>query len=300
EREGYIAKKLASFGKRACVPDSDEQRHRDTRILILSESSPPFPTAWSLCMAANSTDSYTSRAPYGRQTIALIDLAICDDANVPETTRIDGALRRLDGLTLLEWCVRRLAESTLIDTIVVTGPLAYRNRISQSGLCHARWVPSVHASPTERALEIAERFTAEWVVFASPLCPFTDPTLLDRLVSRGWANPEVDFVGFMTPAQPSFSLQSLGLVGEMCSARALSKLRDANLHREPCDVPAVIRRNPELFQSKWIPLPEALSRGGLRFRLDSAADRDRAAFFLEAAGEDLCWQRLAQVAERIS
>ena len=232
-----------------------------------------------------------------KQTVALIDLAVAGDRE-KGTTRVDSALRRLDGLTLLEWCIRRLSESTLIETIVVTGPPHYRELISQTGLCNARWMPSALSTPAQRAFEISERLDADWIVFSSPLCPFTDPMLMDRLVSRGWANPSTDFVGFVSPNRPSFSLQSLGLVGEMCSAGALAKLEREDLLKEPCDVPDIIRRNPALFQTKLIPLPEQLMHSSLRFVMDSEADWDRAHSYLEAAGDDLSWQRLAQLAER--
>jgi len=232
-----------------------------------------------------------------KQTVALIDLAVAGDRE-KGTTRVDSALRRLDGLTLLEWCIRRLSESTLIETIVVTGPPHYRELISQTGLCNARWMPSALGTPAQRAREIAERLDADWIVFSSPLCPFTDPMLMDRLVSRGWANPSTDFVGFVSPNRPSFSLQSLGLVSEMCSAGALAKLEREDLLKEPCDVPDIIRRNPALFQTKLIPLPEQLMHSSLRFVMDSEADWDRAHSYLEAAGDDLSWQRLAQLAER--
>jgi spore coat polysaccharide biosynthesis protein SpsF (cytidylyltransferase family) len=121
---------------------------------------------------------------------------------------------------------------------------------------------------------------------------------MDRLVSRGWANPTVDFVGFYSPKHPSFSLQSLGLVGEMCSTQALLKLSQERLLTEPCDVPDIIRRNPSTFQTKLIPLPEELMHQSLRFQMETEEDWDRAQSFLEAAGDDLSWQRLAQVAER--
>ena len=81
-----------------------------------------------------------------KQTVALIDLAVTN-AKEQRTARVESALRRLDGLTLLEWCIRRLSESTLIDTIVVTGPPHYRELISQTGLCNARWMPSALARP---------------------------------------------------------------------------------------------------------------------------------------------------------
>ena len=231
-----------------------------------------------------------------KQTVALIDLAVTN-AKEQRTARVESALRRLDGLTLLEWCIRRLSESTLIETIVVTGPPHYRELISQTGLCNARWMPSALSTPAQRAKELADRLDADWIVF-SPLCPFMDPMLLDRLISRGWANPTTDFVGFVSPNRPAFSLQSLGLVGEMCSANAIAKMERENLLSEPCDVPDIIRCNPALFQTKLIPLPEELTHSSLRFEMKSDADWDRAHSFLEAAGDDLSWQRLAQLAER--
>ncbi|MFY8200826.1 MAG: cytidylyltransferase domain-containing protein [Pirellula staleyi] len=231
-----------------------------------------------------------------KQTLALIDLAVA--GNEKNTTRVEAALRRLDGLTLLEWCIRRLSESTLIDTIVVTGPPQYRELISNTGLCNARWMPSAMSTPSQRAKEISDRLSADWIVFASPLCPFTDPSLIDRLVSRGWANPTHDLVGFMSPKHPSFSLQALGLVGEMCSAAAIGKIESEKLATEPCDVPDIIRRYPDLFQTMLIPLPQELAHDSLRFQMQTNADWDRAHSILEAAGDDLSWQRLAQFAER--
>ena len=84
----------------------------------------------------------------------------------------------------------------------------------------------------------------------------------------------------------------------MCSAQAIAKLEREKLLSEPCDVPAIIRRNSSLFQTKLIPLPEELTHESLRFEMETEADWDRVHSFLEAAGEDLSWQRLAQVAER--
>ncbi len=232
-----------------------------------------------------------------KQTVALIDLAVTNGKE-QRTTRVESALRRLDGLTLLEWCIRRLSESTLIETIVVTGPPQFRELICQTGLCNARWMPSALSTPAQRAKELSDRLSADWIVFSSPLCPFMDPMLLDRLISRGWANPTTDFVGFVSPNRPAFSLQSLGLVGEMCSAGAIAKMDCENLLSELCDVPDIVRRNPALFQSKLIPLPEVLNHNSLRFEMKTEADWDRAHSFLEAAGDDLSWQRLAQLAER--
>ena len=54
----------------------------------------------------------------------------------------------------------------------------------------------------------------------------------------------------------------------------------------------------ELKDGTLIPLPEALNHNSLRFEMKTEADWDRAHSFLEAAGDDLSWQRLAQLAER--
>jgi spore coat polysaccharide biosynthesis protein SpsF (cytidylyltransferase family) len=230
-----------------------------------------------------------------RQTIALIDLAVDSGTSA---SRLEHALRRLDGLTLLEWCIRRVSESTLIDSIVVTGHPDQRSVVSNLALGGAHWIASELSTPSARANEIATSLCADWVVFASPTCPFMDPSLLDRLVSRGIADPMIDFVGFVAPSRPTFSLQSLGLVAEMCSASALEKMKREGLLADPFDIPDLIRLHSSLFQSKLIPLPEALSRNKMRFQMENQDDWDRASTYLEAAGEDLSWQRLAQVAER--
>lgn len=230
-----------------------------------------------------------------RQTIALIDLSV---ESTTSLSRVDHALRRLDGLTLIEWCIRRLSESTLIDSIVVTGHDDLGDQLSCIRFCNAHWMPSLLPTPSARAAQVAEKFSAEWIVFASPTCPFMDPTLIDRLISRGFASPESDFVGFIAPAQPRFSLQSLGLVAEMCSSSALEAMRKEGLLVDSLDVPELIRLHSSMFQMKLIPLPQQLASNQMRFQLETQDDWDRAYTYLEAAGDDLSWQRLAAVAER--
>jgi spore coat polysaccharide biosynthesis protein SpsF (cytidylyltransferase family) len=117
-------------------------------------------------------------------------------------------------------------------------------------------------------------------------------------VSRGWSDPAADFVGFIANNHPNFSLQGLGLVCEMCSAAAIEKLQVEKLLDEPLDVPEIMRSNPSLFLPKWFPLPQELNHQSLRFQMQNESDWDRVESYLEAAGDDLSWQRLAKVAER--
>jgi spore coat polysaccharide biosynthesis protein SpsF (cytidylyltransferase family) len=228
-----------------------------------------------------------------RQTVALIDLAVTPVASQPRSVT---AMRRLDGLTLLEWSIRRLAEATLVDSIVITGLSDIHSALAQASLCHAKWVPSHLSSPSQRAAEIADRFNADWILHVHPGCPFLDPTLIDCLISRGLSQPEVDFVGFSVPAAPNFSLQRLGLVAEMSSASGLSKILDESLSDDPLDVPQLIRLHQNLFRCSWIPLPQQLRNDSLQFSLETEEDWERAGSFMELAGDDVSWQRLAAIA----
>jgi spore coat polysaccharide biosynthesis protein SpsF (cytidylyltransferase family) len=211
---------------------------------------------------------------------------------------METAMRRLDGLTLLEWSVRRLAEATLVDAIVVTGPSHLRDAFAQACLCHAKWVPSVLPTPSQRAAEIADAFHCDWLLHVHPACPFLDPALIDRLVACGLAHSGLDFVGFSAPSAPNFSLQRLGLVAEMSSARGLSKILEEGLSNDPLDVPQLVRLHGDEFRCHWIPLPQQLRSDALQFSMETEEDWDRAGTYMEILGEDLSWQRLAAVAHR--
>ena len=230
-----------------------------------------------------------------RQSVALIDLAIDSDGNRP---RWETAMRRLDGLTLLEWCIRRLAEATLLDSIVITGLSETHSALARACLCHAKSVPSALKTPSQRAAEIAEKMNADWILHIHPGCPFMDPALIDSLISRGLAQPEVDFVGFSVPAAPNFSLQRLGLVAEMSSASGLTKILEEGLSDDPLDVPQLIRLNQNDFRCLWIPLPQQLRSDSLRFAMETEDDWERAGSYMEMVGDDFSWQRLAAVASR--
>lgn len=137
---------------------------------------------------------------------------------------------------------------------------------------------------------------ADWVLHVHPGCPFMDPALIDSLISRGLAHPEVDFVGFSVPAAPNFSLQRLGLVAEMSSGSGLAKIMEEGLSNDPFDVPQLVRLNQNDFRCLWIPLPQPLRNDSLRFAMETEDDWDRAGSYMEMVGDDFSWQRLAAVA----
>jgi spore coat polysaccharide biosynthesis protein SpsF len=230
-----------------------------------------------------------------KTTIAVIDLAAVNH-HAPAGTQIDVAMRKFHGMSLLEWCARRLSESTTLDQIVITGFPSYLNELQSSSLCGAKWMPSLRSDPFGRIWEVAERTKACWMLLVNPTCPFLDPSLLDRLITSAWNRPEADYVGFMAAKHPRFNLANLGLVGEICTRRALQQVVERKLDAKT-DVPHILRAHPNLFHMRFVPLPEALDRSDLRFALETREDWDHASSYLEAAGDDLSWQRLVELSD---
>ena len=72
-------------------------------------------------------------------TVAIIDLG-CAEGSCSSLN--EAPFRRFDGLTILEWCVRRLTESTMLDDIVISGHMSLSNKVMGASLCSAKWVPS--------------------------------------------------------------------------------------------------------------------------------------------------------------
>ncbi len=229
-----------------------------------------------------------------QSTIAVIDLAATNH-HAPAGTQIDIASRTFNGLSLLEWCVRRLSESTMLDQTIITGLPSYYRQIQSASLCAAKWMPSLQNDPLHRAYEIAERTRATWLVLVAPTCPFLDPALLDRLIKSAWNRPEADYVGFMASKHPRYNLSRLGLVGEVCTRKALEQALERKLDTS-VEIANVFRSHPNFFQMRLIPLPEGLDRSDLRFALETAADWEQAYSYIEAAGDDLSWQRLVELA----
>ncbi len=228
-----------------------------------------------------------------KKTVAVIDLAAVNHQS-PAGTQIDVAMRRFHGLSLLEWCARRLSESTTLDQIVITGLPSYLSQLQSSSLCGAKWMPSLESEPFGRIREAAERTDATWILLVNPTCPFLDPSLLDRLITSAWKRPEADYVRFMASKHPLFNLNKLGLVGEICTRRGLDQIMQRKLDAKG-DVGQILRAHPNVFQMRLIPLPDGLDRSDLHFALDSADNWDQASSLLEAAGDDLTWQRLVEL-----
>ncbi len=232
-----------------------------------------------------------------KATVAVLDLSAQSTAS-QSTSILDSALRKFDGLTVLEWSVRRIAESTMLDRIVVTGNAEAAEHVRKLCLCSASWMVGNSESSCDRAQAIAEATHAQWLVFVEPTCPFVDPVLLDRLISSAWGNPDCDYLGFFASKNPGFSLSRLGLVGEICHRRAIDRLAETKeAASSNCSVPSQIRREPDRYPQRLIPLPTMLEAEHMQFSIHSAEDCLDASLLLEVAGDDLSYQRLARISE---
>jgi len=234
-------------------------------------------------------------SPSGTQlTIAIIDLSASYIAS-PAATKLDIAMRRFNGMTLLEWCVRRLSESTMLDNTIVTGLPSYQPQVQATGLCAARWMPSLESDSISRISQIADRTNATWIAIVSPNCPFFDAALLDRLVASAWIRPEADYITYTSSKDRLVDWNRFGLSCEVIHKRMLTIAKENKLDIER-GLSGTIKSYPNLFQSRFVPLPEQLDQDNLHFALETSQDWEQAYNFLEAAGDDNSWQRLIEIA----
>ncbi len=209
--------------------------------------------------------------------------------------------RKLAGLTLLEWVVRRLKDCQQLDAVVVQLPsgtdvqaLAGQIPADVPTIC------SQGADSLSRFSALLERYRPDSVVRVSPDNPFLDPALVDRLVSTSEENPACDYISYCSQTGRRSVLTSLGLVAEWCRADALQQAEYEAVEAEDReDITSFLRKHPEKFSLRMIPLPPTIDQEDLRFTITQGEDWDRAHAIFEVLGPDrLDWQRIADLFER--
>ncbi len=224
-----------------------------------------------------------------RSSVAVIDLGTEPNCDHP-------ALRLIGRQTLLEWTIQRLVESSLLDTICVTGSPHFSNAIDSLTIQQAKWMPSTAGTPLARCIEVAKAAQANWIVLVQDNCPFVDPILVDRLVAAAWATPTCDIISFVSPSRPASSLHGLGLVAEVCRRRALRRLAGRVDSKDDRKVTQLIHSMPELFHARYLPLPAALDREDLRWALETEDDWEKAHMLLDSQSESIDYRELADLA----
>ena len=235
-----------------------------------------------------------------RNSLALIDLG-CSSRSERQTRSVS-PFRRVGRRSLLERTVRRLSESSLVDTIAIVGDHEFSGLIAQSCTQPAVWVPCDASSSVARAWHAANQLDAEWIISVGANNVFVDPVLIDRLIAAAWSSPKSDMVAFMSSGQDAaVCVQGAGLAGDACNRRVLKKLmRDPTLAEETRCLSQLLMSMPETFHTRLIPLPAVLEHTDLRFTLETEDDLDRALTILEATGEDYDYCDLAPLASRLN
>lgn len=201
-----------------------------------------------------------------RSSVAVIDLGVHLLAD-------QTAFRQIGKYSLLEWTIRRLAESSLLDAIAVTGSPVQHSALKKLAIEPAQWRPSEALTPLQRTIEVAIAANAKWIVLIQADSPCIDPILVDRLIAAAWATPTSDLISFASTSRDRNSSQNAGWIAEICSRRALRRLAD--MDSLSCDVRPVGRlllSMPEFFQTRYLALPKALDRDQVDWVLKTEDD----------------------------
>jgi spore coat polysaccharide biosynthesis protein SpsF (cytidylyltransferase family) len=230
-------------------------------------------------------------------SLALIDLGCSDRVS----DRSVSPFRRVGRQTLLERTVRRLSESSLIDSIAIIGDNEFSGLNAQSCTQPAVWIGCDAPSSVARAWQAAEQLGAEWIVTVGATSVFVDPILIDRLLASAWGSPKSDMVAFMsTNRHPGLCVQGAGLAGDVCHRRVLKKLaRDPAFADDSRPLSQLLFSMPEICHTRLIPLPAVLEHTDMRFTLETERDLDRALMILEATGDDSDYRDLIMLANHL-
>lgn len=205
--------------------------------------------------------------------------------------------RRFGDTTLLEWVVRRVSESLLVEQLVVVG-------LPEQEMHLQRLVPpdvSVSVGPYKDYLEhvaaVTRQTDASAIVRVSIERPFVDPVLIDRLVCDCNAHPGIDYVGYVLEDGRSALQAQLGVCAELFRAEAIFEA-DRRAIDEPdrTDMTRFICAHPDLFQLRLLKAPPRLDRGDIRLTINGEEDWEHANLIIDALGpERLDWQGIAEL-----
>ncbi len=233
------------------------------------------------------------------RAVAVIELGDCRPTDDSQPA-LYFAERNLKGQSLISRMVRRLAESQLVQQIVISGE-QLPTSILTSGIPGAVILDCPHTHVIERLAAAADRTDSDWVVFMPGNRPFVDPVLVDRLLGQAGRSTDCDYVGYFSPRGGWQRMQQLGLAAEVCHADALRRLR-RNLERigstsTNINLSAWFQDAPGVYQMRFIPVPAELDRNDLRFAVENEHDWNNARLLCDSIdGDETQWQPLAEIA----
>jgi spore coat polysaccharide biosynthesis protein SpsF (cytidylyltransferase family) len=215
----------------------------------------------------------------------------------PEPSRDTDATRLVGGESLIARVARRVSDADWLDGVAVIVPTAWTRDLQRCVPSDATVVSSDAVDAMARLVAAAEQQQAEAVVRVDLHCPFVDPDLLDGLVAAAQKQPGADYIGYRGSRQDFRSLSQVGLCGEWCLVsalkRALKQSREAGV---PRSLPDFLLAHPDIYQLRFIPVPQELERHDLQLRLDKPQDWAAAEELIEALGpESLSWHGITSL-----
>jgi spore coat polysaccharide biosynthesis protein SpsF len=208
------------------------------------------------------------------------------------------AVRKLDGRSLLEWVIRRVTDSIRLDGVIVV--VCEPDDCRTVGRLVPSDVPVVFGEgkdALDRFTNALERYPSEGVVRVLGDSLFTDPGLIDRLVTTAESHPNCDYVSYCSRDGRPAILSPVSVYAEWFRLAALRKA-NRSAH-DPVDREHVTRylySHPDKFNIRLTPAPTEIDREDVRLIVDLEEDWDHALAIYEALGpERLDWQRIAKL-----
>jgi len=197
------------------------------------------------------------------------------------------AARRFADTSLLEWVVRRVSESLLVERVLVMADAAQRAALSRLVPPNAFLFDGPQKDVLSSFAAAARSADATSIVRVPIDCPFVDPNLIDRLICDANAHPGCDYIGYISNSKTLPIHSRLGMFGEWIRADAL--LRAARAATEEQDRAACaryIQSHPEHFQLRLLPVPASIDRDDIRLAVKDEEDWEHAQLIFDALGPD--------------
>lgn len=205
------------------------------------------------------------------------------------------ASRRLGGKPLVEWVVRRVTDSLLLDRVIVVTDATIEATVRSLTPRDIAVFVSDQADMLGHFSAAARVFNADQVVRVGLENPFVDPALIDRVVSTANTYPGCDYIGYYSHTGQPVTQSRLGVFAEWARADAIYKADVlATCHDDRHHVTRFLYSHPELFQLRLLPVPARLDRSDFRLSIRGAEDWENVQMIVDALGPDhLAWQEIA-------
>jgi spore coat polysaccharide biosynthesis protein SpsF len=198
--------------------------------------------------------------------------------------------RHLEGKSVLEWVVRQMTDSELLDGVVVVAEEGHRGDLVRKLSPFDVPVFSTKAQDTATAVQdTLEHFSAESCVLIGADWPFLDSELIDRLIRTARKTENCDYAAYQSMNEVFSAGRPYGLIPEWyrsSSIRGLASKSSDPLHRQ---MPGTFfLDNKHRYQAALIQVPAGLDKvEEMKFTFNEDEDWDSILELHSALGMDV-------------